>query len=285
MNKPWKKLSLASLIVCALLLYELRRSEKDHNRLTEEQSALENQIAAIGKGLVKAEPSEGKAGDEQKAESDATRKAAYGALLAAWQKKYAEFSHRDNLRDVWTSYHEGISKLNLPRDKQIQLLNLLRAREEAGYDAREVANSMGVTDAGEMNRAAANAKAAGTEEITALIGSSDLKLLEDSLEMKTQESQIARGVGADLAMDGIPLTPEQQTRLAQIYADLSKQFTTSSAEGEIPLLSEIQKQQADKETIILEKAAAFLGSEQMADLRNYIDWSNQQAQFYEKSRK
>lgn len=276
MSDLWKTLFLASLILSALLLFQLKRSEKEHYRLTEGQRALEDQLETIGSMSVKTESSEAKAGDKQKTESDAARKAEYDVLMSAWQKKFAQFSHRQNLRNVWTWYHEAIAKLNLPHDKQMRLLNLLRAREEAGYDASEAANSIGITDSHEINQAIISAKNTATEEMTALVGSAAIESIDNSPDLKGQEQRIDRSVGADLAIDGIPLTQEQETGLAQIYETVSKQYPINSDDG-----SNNPQQRANSGAAVLEKAAAILTPEQMTDLKNYIDWSNQQASFYE----
>jgi len=134
-----------------------------------------------------------------------------------------------------------MAKLNLTHEKQVQLLDLLRDREEGWFDAKEAAISLGIGDPQELNQALAAARNSMSEKIAALI------------------------------MDGIPLTPEQETGLAQICADVSKQFPTGSTSGSNP------QQSANSEAAVLEKAAAILTPDQMADLKVYIDWSNQRA--------
>lgn len=86
-------------------------------------------------------------------------------------------------------------------------------------------------------------------------------------------------------MDGIPLTPEQKTGVAQIYDDVSKQMPAAPAEGSDPSIPEMLKQQAERESAILGSAAAILTPEQLAVLKSSIEWSNERARFYAESRR
>ena len=260
-----------SLILVALLSFRLVRSKLENDQLTEKQKTLAGQIAAVSKRPVKRDSAETKSAGKQKTESSGDNKLAPSLEADSWRKRREAFRHRDVLRVAWFRYHEAMAKLNLTHEKQVQLLDLLRDREEGWFDAKEAAISLGIGDPQEINQALAAARNSMSEKIAALIGDSGLETLDSSLVLKAQEGAISGGVGADLAMDGIPLTPEQETGLAQICADVSKQFPTGSTSGSNP------QQSANSEAAVLEKAAAILTPDQMADLKVYIDWSNQRA--------
>ncbi len=190
--------------------------------------------------------------------------------------KLAEIQHRYLLRNVWSKYHDGIAALNLPREKQIQLLNLLRARSEAINDAADAARKSGMTDLKEISGAADAAANSVNEEITALIGAPGLESLNGSLAIKDQRMQVVSNVGADMAIDGVPLAPNQETALAQLYLDVHKQFPgDTSVLWDTRPIEEVIRQQDQIDAAIIEKAGSILTSEQMKDLKASIDMASQ----------
>jgi hypothetical protein len=277
MNYFWRTLSIVSLAIIALLFLKLKTSEQENHQLSEKQTALVGQIAAMNGKLGKSASVDGKPGDKLVTEAATVHKVEPSAELASWQRKYAPIRHTNLLRIVWIRYHEAIAKLNLPRTEQMQLLNLLLARDEGGYDAADAARSAGISDPQEIKQAVAAAKNSVSGEIATLIGSSGLESVDNSVALKSQETGIELNVGAQLAMDGIPLTPDQEAGLAQIYADVYKQNPTSSGHDFYDAASQIIEHQADTEASVLNKASAFLTPEQVADLKNYIGWSSQRS--------
>jgi hypothetical protein len=271
MKQYWETLFFSSLIVVALLLFQLTRSELNNKQLAKKQRALVGQIAVMSKEPVRPDSAGGKSGDRQYAESNGALKSLANAETDSWRKRREPFLQGNALRVAWTRYHEAIAKLNLPHDKQAQLLSVLRDREESWIDAKEAATSLGIGDPQEFRQALAAARISMNDKIVALVGDSGLDMLDNSAASMTQETIISGGVGADLAMDGIPLTPEQETGLAQVFADVSKQFPKASA------YESIIQQRADGEFAVLDKAAAILTADQMADLKSYIEWANQRA--------
>lgn len=183
MKHLWEALTVAALALSAFLFIELRRGEREHDRMVGEQKAWGGQRSVPDSKAPMP-------GGKPPAAPESARTAEEDARMAAWQKSWAEFSHRQSLRDVWGWYHEAIAKLNLPHDRQLQLLELLRQREEAGYDATEAANAVGMTDARGMGHAVADARNAVAGEIASLVGSSGLEALDASLALKGAEQAI-----------------------------------------------------------------------------------------------
>jgi hypothetical protein len=207
---------------------------------------------------------------------DAARKSDPKIVRPDLTEKLAKIQHRYLLRNVWNTYHDGIAALNLPRETQVQLLNLLRARSEAINDAADAARKTGITDLKEISGAADMAANAVNVEITALIGAHGLESLNDTLAIKDQRMQVDRNVGADMAMDGVPLAPNQETALAQLYVDVYKQFPgDTSVLWDTRPIEEVIRQQDQIDAAIIEKAAPILTSEQMTDLKASIDMASQ----------
>jgi hypothetical protein len=276
MKHLWEGLLVASLAVIGLLSFRLMRSEQENRRLTQTQKALVVQVEAMGRRLPKADSADARSAERQASDAEAARKAEHDALVAAWQKRYAEFRHKDMLRFTWFRYHDVLAKMNLPRDKQAQVLDLLCARTEAGNDAREAAAAAGITDASEYDRVVAAANAEVGKDIAGVVGDSGLEALDNSQAVNMQVMGIERSVGADLAMDGIPLTPDQESALAQIYVDVSKQYSTSSYDG-FHGTSDMTRPQPDGEALVISRASAILSPEQMAGLKSYLDFAGQRS--------
>ena len=286
MNHLWKALFLASLAVIGLLSFRLAEGKRESRLMAERQDALKGQIALLSERRASPAPAPAEAafGERQVPESEIVRKPDRNPLVTAWQRRFAEFRHRDMLRYAWFRYHEAVARLNLPRDKQAQLLELLRAREEAANDARDAANAAGITDYQEIDRAATVARNEVAREIAGLVGESGLESLDNFQAMSMQVMGIDRSVGADLGMEGIPLTRDQETELAQVYVDVAKQFSTSSFDG-FHGPSDMAKQQADSQSLILSRAEAILAPDQLAALKAYFEYANQRAKLLDEAPK
>jgi len=140
---------------------------------------------------------------------------------------------------------------------------------------------MGVKDARASKTAENRAADSVNEEITALIGTSGLESLNDSLELKQRRVQVEGNVGAEMAMDGVPLTPDQETALVRVYADLPKQFPgDTSLPWDNRPIEEVIREQDQIDAVIIEKASKILTPEQMVDLKTSIDMASQRLRVY-----
>lgn len=254
------------------LSLSLDKSKTENLQMAERQRVLIKQLEARARTLQKPDNAVvGKIGGE-----DVARKLDPNIIMPDSTDKFAKFRHRDQLRFVWTMYHDGIAALNLPGETQVQLLNLLRARNEAINDAADAAQKAGITDPKVSKRATDMAANSLNEEITALIGAPGLESLNDSLALRTQRMRVDRNVGADMAMDGVPLAPDQETALAQFYVDVGKQFPgDNSGPWDNRPIEDVIRQQDQMDAAIIEKAAHILTSDQMANLKASIDMASQ----------
>jgi hypothetical protein len=273
---------LSTLLLGALgglgyLSLRLSRSRAENAQLAERQRVLIQQMEAISGTLKKQANAVGvKSGGNEVAGETGSN-----VIVPDRTEKLAKFIHRYKLRYVWSRYHDGIAALNLPREKQVQLLDLLRAREEAMDDARKVSWEMGVKDA-KVSKAAENRAADSVnEEITTLIGSAGLDSLNDSLELKQRRMQVQGGVGAEMAMDGVPLTLDQETALARVYADLPKQFPGDpSLPWDNRPIEEVIREQEQIDAVVIEKASKILTPQQTVDLKASIDMESERLRVY-----
>lgn len=279
MNRLRKTLFAGAVILAAVLVFRLMGVTRENRQLAERQRTLVGRNAAAGgkPGTPGSPGSDPGAGPGPGSAAAGSARTGVGPDAEARRRRYDEFRHRDIIRVAWIRYHEAIAKLNLPHEKQAQLLELLRDREEGWFDAKEAALPVGMMDNPlELKQALADARNTLSGKIASLIGDSGLEALDTALALKAQQTEIEGGVGADLAMDGFPLTPEQETALAQIYTDVSRQTPVRSAEGSDPAAPGMPVQQ-DGEAAVLERASAILTPEQMGGLKAYIDWSGQRA--------
>jgi len=269
-------LLLGALGAIGYLSLSLSKSRTENAQLAEKQQVLIERMETVA-GLMKLD----KAVAVKSGGDEVVGKLGSNVIVSDRTEKLAKFIHRDKLRFAWSRYHEGIAALNLPQEKQVQLLGLLRAREEAMDDARKVAWEMGVKDARASKTAENRAADSVNEEITALIGTSGLESLNDSLELKQRRVQVEGNVGAEMAMDGVPLTPDQETALVRVYADLPKQFPgDTSLPWDNRPIEEVIREQDQIDAVIIEKASKILTPEQMVDLKTSIDMASQRLRVY-----
>jgi hypothetical protein len=253
----------------------LRRSEEGNRQLSQRQTALVDQIAVLKKRLLAAESKADEAQQTLQANLAAPPKANNDKAWALWRQKFSPFRHRFMTRSMWTGYHDIIDKLNIPPEKKAALLDLLASRIEATQDASEAARAEGITDSKEIDLAVNQARDAVTAEIVDLIGPSDLDAFSRAQELKSTQDQVNRNVGADFQMGGLPLSQEQQTGLAQIYLDLSKQFPTSAPDGTSLPWSEIAQHQTESDAVMTDRASSILSADQMVILKQNLEWNEQ----------
>lgn len=269
-------LLLGALGGLGYLSLRLDESEAENHRMAERQKELIARMEARAGTHRKPGSAVVMGPDGEAAANDGARKPEPNIGPSDSMERFAKFMHKSQLRLAWNQYHDAIAALNLPRETQLQLLNLLRARNEAMSDARDAAWKAGITDPFRAKSAEDTAANSVNEEITALIGAPGLESLNDSLELKNRRMQVERGVGADMAMDGIPLAPAQASALAQIYVDVTKRLPgDNSAPWDTRPAEVVLREQDQVDEAIMEKAALVLTPDQMADLKASIDMESQ----------
>jgi hypothetical protein len=274
-SAPWIGLGFVLLLGaaagCIWFSGKAEEAKKNNQLLVANQAALTREIVVLRRQLAEAES---RAPDADKAVRtvQATPKKAESKAWQDWQRRYSGFNHKSLMRSTWYRFHDVVAKLNLPPDKQVQLLDLMTTKWEATIDARDAANSQGITDPKEIDAASKLAADDVDAEIAALIGQQKLDELAHGQDLTVQKSGIERTFGTDLQMGGVPLSPDQEAAMAEVYLDNSKPSTFSEPS---PAANLAHQQQTDAAT--LEKASLILNPEQMSILRDYLSWNEERA--------
>ena len=192
--------------------------------------------------------------------------------------------HRAMLRNTWLNFHEVIASFDLTPENQTRLLNLIAAQGEAIIDAHAAAQDIGETDQKNLNRSEVDAYSSLTFEIAELIGHAGVRALEHNQSLLGARQIVRDSFGVDLAMAGIPLTPDQEIAMAQIYHDaISWPFKTSpDKNGQVPVDTQTGLSEIDRR--ILDNASAVLSPDQISVLRKSLVTTQEEMQLLIASR-
>jgi hypothetical protein len=196
---------------------------------------------------------------------------------------YATIWRKQELRNINRQYGEELAKLNLPPEQAAKLKQLMIDREDASMDAREAAQNSGLSSR-ETNQAVTQAMGEVNDEIKALVGADTFNDLQNGQLSSGMKMMIQNQVGIDLTAAGVPLSNDQTSALAQIYAGLQNPAKN-------PDLMTMVRGAADPTTgltpmnqAILDQAAQVLSPAQLPILKqSLIDQSEQQAYFRQRA--
>jgi len=188
--------------------------------------------------------------------------------------KYAPLWQQDQLRNIQRMYGAAIAALKLPPDQEAKLRSLLMDQAESAADARQAAAAAGLSR-GEGARASVQASEEVGGEIKALIGDDGYAALQTGSRLANETSNINYGVGADLAANGVPLTPDQTGQLAKLYADVRP--GPFNPNGDPAALSSRDQQ-------VLDHAANFLSAPQVAAMKQSLLTGQLRQQFFNEQR-
>jgi len=178
--------------------------------------------------------------------------------------------HRLVLRNMWLQNHTIIESLDLSPEKKVQLFRLICTREEAVHDAREVAQSSQSLDEKGAAKAMINAYSSLTEEIRSLAGDTVLKQIDEAKLAITEQEMVDHTSAVDLALDGVPLSEEQQRTLGRIYYEAYSGPRKAQPDnyGQLPIDQTTGLNYIDQE--ILDRSSAILRKDQMDALRRSL---------------
>ncbi|HZZ19607.1 MAG TPA: hypothetical protein VFE25_09565 [Opitutaceae bacterium] len=273
-SAPWIGLGLVLLAACAASYWLSGKAEKatsDNQALVEKQVVLNREIVVLKRKLAEAESKGSEVEKVAKTEQPNAKKPENPALQE-WQHRFSKFNHRSMLRSTWYRYHDVIAKLNLPTDKQAQLVALMTTKWEATVDANDAANSQGITDQKEIDAASKQAADEVNTEIVGLIGQANDNELQHGEDLVNPKGVIERNIGPDFQMGGVPLSADQENAVAEIYLDGQKHQPPADPNPAVNLL---RLQQTD--AAYLEKASSVLSPEQMTILKDYFSWNEERA--------
>jgi hypothetical protein len=192
---------------------------------------------------------------------------------------YDALRHHANLRNTWIKYHVAIARLELSLDGQKRLINLLCARVEAVNDAHEAAVSLGVGNQQDIRQSLSDAYKSITSEIRGMIGDAGTQSLDEDIQMDGTVAVYMSTVGADLGLDGVPMTEDQEIALGQIYFRVlhTPLKTAPDKYSQLPVDPQTGLSEVDQN--ILDRASRILSLQQLASLRNSMLTAHREMRF------
>lgn len=188
--------------------------------------------------------------------------------------------HREVLRAVWGKYHETIGGFDLTNAQRTRLMDLLIARQEADFDVHQVSIKLGATSDNEISKATLESRRSFDSEIKELTGEAGVQALHRAELVANLKINLHGSVAADLAVEGVPLTPGQETALTQIYADAYEQSRAASGSAsETPV--EPSSALSDMNLRILGHASQVISPRQITVLRDSMIATQEQDRFQE----
>jgi hypothetical protein len=180
-------------------------------------------------------------------------------------------------RDIWRFYGSGIRQLGLSPEQEAHLEALLIARSETLSDTFDAAGESRLSN-DEIQSIVRNGFGAIDADITSMIGKNGQRILQESSDIQTMRNQINNGVGIDFYAANQNITDDQKNQLALVMS----QAQGSAYPQDVPDDSPGSKGELSKAgAAIVEKASAFLSSEQLSILRSYEVEQFRQWQYYE----
>jgi hypothetical protein len=272
-SAPWTGLGFVLLIgACAASFWFSGKAEKvnlDNQALVANQAVLNSEIVVLKRKLAEAELRNPETNQGPKVAEPGPKKKE-NAAMQTWQLHLSKFTHKTMIRSTWYRYHDIIAKLDLPPDKQARLVDLLTTKWEAAMDARDAAGTQGITDPKELDAASKQAETEVDTEIVGLIGQPKDDELQHGQDLAGPKMFLERNIGSDFQMGGVPLSPDQENAMAEIYLNLQKQPQPTDQN---PAVNMVQMQQTDATT--LDKASSVLSPEQMTILKDYMSWNEE----------
>jgi hypothetical protein len=129
---------------------------------------------------------------------------------------YSALWRRMQLRRINRQYGDVLATLNLSADQLANLKNLMIDREEALLDARDASKNL---PAAESRAAIFQAEDEVNKEIDALVGPGVMSQFASTAEVYAIGRTIQSQEGMDFTAAGLPLSAEQVSALADIYAN------------------------------------------------------------------
>ncbi len=191
-------------------------------------------------------------------------------------------SHRVYLRNAWRNYHEVVSSLGLSPENEIKLINLLCAQDERAIGVAR--NAASTTEPSQLKAWAASvdlAHSSVSAEIRELLGDNAFEILEKAKQFQYHELAVDNTFAVDLALDGVPLTPDQRTAMVHIYDDTvtAPRKTIPDERGQLPVDPQTGFSETDE--MLLDHASTVLSPAQMQSLRkSLIDTQNEMKALY-----
>jgi hypothetical protein len=272
---PWLIATAAIAVSCVSFDAYYRRTAEvarlreriDRNRQESSRVILElrKQLVAVKTAAPAVPPPSRKEGES--AGTLLTSRVITEAIQEAERKDpaHARLWKKQCMRTIMNMYGDAIAALKLPPDKFGKLKDLLFEQLQATYDAMDAAKEAGLT-AGESNQAAMQSRNEIDAEIKALLGADAFAQFQQDSMAGTFKSVINSGVGADMAVAGTPLTPEQLTALSRLYAQTVnpglKHFGTQNTDPVTGLTSRNQW--------LLDQSAGFLNPGQLQSMRQSL---------------
>jgi hypothetical protein len=214
-------LTLAS--VSGLYVTQLRKSKELTARLAATQALTESRRKEVERLRYVGPPSAVKQNESDvlpavKIELPQSRSRSPGKL--DYEKlrndpRYAPILRKTRLREVERRYGAGIKKMGLSPDIEHKVRELLVAKIESSTDARILAEEQQWDKRG-IEAAVARSSAGIEAEIESLIGAEGISALETSDRLSAAHMLVEREIGTDLAAAGVPLSPSQETAVAEM---------------------------------------------------------------------
>jgi hypothetical protein len=243
-------------------------------------AALKRQLVMVRSLAAAAEKKLQAAADDAKVRRASSRQPSdmiFSISEARKDPAYTAFWHKEQLRNIWRQYGDELTKLNLSADELAKVKNLLVERQEASMDAREAGLQAGL-DRRTVNQATQAAAAEVNNEIKADIGQDAFMQLEQSGQSGMVKQMIGNQLGVDLSAAGFPLTNDQLSSLAAIYAQAIRPVAGLPPGRAID--PETGLNPASQAT--LDQAARILTPSQLPLLRDYLLEQIAQQKYFQK---
>lgn len=187
---------------------------------------------------------------------------------------YAAVWRKQQMRIIQQRYGYAFAAMKLPPDDVARLKNLLLTRTEARLDAGDAGQAAGLSGP-ELSTAEKQAETAVTDEIKGVVGEAGYAQLMASQKASQFEPLIANSLAVDLSAAGVPLMPDQESALAQIFADHDTNNSPGAA-GQIP---DPQTGLTPFYQSLLDRISPNLAAAQIPVIKDYFIELEQQGRF------
>jgi len=189
--------------------------------------------------------------------------------LAAVGREAKKYQDRISRWNILARHADLIAAMKLDPDKLARFKDLLVAKDEAESDARAAAAVNGL-EGSPADLAVRQAVEAVRSEISTLLGDADYQRFDDLTGVEVMNQSMKElGLAGAFVDAGEGLTPDQANSLSQLF--MQQQLATNDRLTQGASQADLDAQLPANRKLMLDQAAQFLSSNQLAALQAYFD--------------
>jgi hypothetical protein len=192
------------------------------------------------------------------------------AYAGVWREWY--------LRTIQLNYGDALAALHLPPAKLTKLQDLLVDKQEANLDAYEAAKAAHLSDADVME-AASKAVAEVDDQIKEMLGADVFTDFQQNCDADIMEGTVDRSIGADLGINGVPLTHDQLLALSRVFSEANNPTSNPGIKSPTAFVADPVTGLSSRDQWLLDQASSVLSPEQLQTMKQSLLLNEKMNQF------